>query len=174
LLEPNHRVEFDVNGAELVFGNLPATGAISGLVWNDQDADGILDPGEDFLGGADIRIDEVVNGEIISTRTVTTAADGTYRVAGLVPNSWNGGQFGEYIVRQIAPPEGYTQVFPVNPSFYSIDLEAGEEVFNVNFGDQLNSTATARWTSASRACRAWWSLSISTMTSLPSLASRRP
>ncbi len=73
--------------------------AISGYVYHDRNDDGVRDPGEEGLSG--IRIDVVPVNTIVaqSVLTVTTDADGYYRVTGISP--------GTYRIVEIAQPAGY-------------------------------------------------------------------
>ena len=48
-----------------------------------------------------------------------------------------------YIVREVVP-EGFEQTFPVDPDFHAIELEAGEVVENINFGNAKVDTGTIK------------------------------
>ncbi len=57
-------------------------GTIGDLIWNDQDGDGIRDPGEPGLPGVTVTITTTVAGAPVAY-TTTTEPDGTYSVSGL-------------------------------------------------------------------------------------------
>ena len=74
-----------------------AVGSIGSLVWNDLDADGVRDPGEDGLEGVTLELwlDVDADGTITPgidnlVRTTSTDSNGEYELTGLVP--------GEYLV----------------------------------------------------------------------------
>lgn len=81
-------------------------GSIGGIVWEDADGDGVLDPDEEALRGAVIEL----GAEGMRTRTTRTRSDGSYRFDGLAA--------GLYTVRKI-PREGE---IPTTPSPLSVVL----------------------------------------------------
>ena len=105
---------------------LTETGAIQGLVWDDQDGDGVMDEGEPPLAGAVLTLEEV-QGPLVLTRT--TGADGYYLFGDLLP--------AYYDLTETDPP-GYIST---TPNQYTVRVEAGV-TRTINFGDRLPPTAT--------------------------------
>ena len=102
----------------------PRPGAtISGLVWNDANADGLRDPGELPLAGASLTLRYRPEGSsaLIVVGTRTTGADGRYRFEGLMP--------GQYYLA-VAPPAGYSASTSSN---VSLVLDAGS-LWQIDFG----------------------------------------
>ncbi len=99
------------------FGPVPATYALSGVVWVDTDADGVVDSGEAKLSGRTVTLTSPDGAT--TYRTVTTDANGGYSFSGLNP--------GTYRVTH-AVPSGYTRV---TDDSYVINLQANG---TVNFG----------------------------------------
>jgi hypothetical protein len=67
-------------------------GAIGGIVWNDANEDGVMDPGEEGVGGVEIHLtNDVPEGSMMPVLLweTTTAADGTYRFDGLDAGFYN-------------------------------------------------------------------------------------
>ncbi len=96
------------------FGSRPLPSSIAGVVWMDDDLDGVRDPGELGVSGVTVYLDQNDNGILdeseISTTSLTddsgtTTIDetGQYLFDNLLP--------GDYIVRQIIPG-GYEQTAP--------------------------------------------------------------
>jgi len=67
-------------------GGMPGVGALNGRLWHDVDLDGTLDAGEPLLEGWTVKL--LRNGQ--SLQTVTTDANGSYRITGLAPNDQGG------------------------------------------------------------------------------------
>lgn len=112
----------------------PAAAIIGDFVWSDADGDGIQDAGEIGLAGVDI---ELVNDTGAVVATTTTASDGSYLFAGVVP--------GEYTVRIAAAElgvggtlEGFTATTGPQSEGGAISdpltVGAGEVVLDVDFG----------------------------------------
>jgi uncharacterized repeat protein (TIGR01451 family) len=83
----------------LAVGGMPGVGALSGTVWHDADFDRTLGGTERVL--SDWEVSLYRNGQLV--RSVLTAANGTYAIAGLEPNDVNGEQ---YLLRFSAPGAG--------------------------------------------------------------------
>jgi uncharacterized repeat protein (TIGR01451 family) len=63
-------------------GGIPGVGLVSGRVWHDSDFDRVYDANEVALGGWDVEL--YWNGSL--AHVARTAADGVYRMSGVVPN----------------------------------------------------------------------------------------
>jgi hypothetical protein len=113
-----------VNSAQAVTGLLIGnirTASISGTKFIDANGDGVREPGEPGGAGFTIQLSGPVG-----TRTVTTAADGSYTFFSLAP--------GNYTVTEIKPA-GYTQT-TVNPG--TITLGLTDKRAGVDFGNFKN------------------------------------
>jgi len=100
-------------------------GSIQGSKWNDANANGIWDGGEQALAGWTIYIDSVANGKLDPWELSTvTNADGQYTFSNLGP--------GEYAIREVNQT-GWIQTFPTTP--YALNLKAGEKLTGINFGN---------------------------------------
>ena len=139
--------------ANLNFGNF-RLGTISGVKFDDLDADGLRDAGEPGLEGWTIQLDKDNNGTIEAT--TTTAADGSYSFASLGP--------GVYAVREVAQA-GWAQTSPEftvvltpeaevpanNPATaktgfgygsFALDEATNTVSFEINFGQLAGTTVT--------------------------------
>ncbi len=111
------------------------TGSIGDTIWQDDDADGIIDPGEPLLGGVAVTIDytSAENGATFTATTIT-ASDGTYSFENLPT--------GGYVVTIDATslPTDLVPVFDVDgvatPHTSSVQLADGENQTDVDFGYQ--------------------------------------
>ncbi|NJO44636.1 MAG: S8 family serine peptidase [Oscillatoriales cyanobacterium RM2_1_1] len=111
--------------AGLDFGNWQP-GTLSGTKWYDQNGDGVRGEAEPGLEDWTIYIDQNTNGQLDpgETSTVTdgdgnysfTLSEGTYTIAEVLETGWE----------QTAPAEGT----------YTIELEAGGTVSDLNFGNR--------------------------------------
>ncbi|NCS15642.1 MAG: hemolysin [Microcystis aeruginosa G13-12] len=100
-------------------------GSIEGSKWNDVNANGIWDKGEEALAGRTIYIDSVTNGQLDPWEISTvTNADGQYTFSNLGP--------GEYAILEVNQT-GWIQTFPTTP--YALNLKAGEKLTGINFGN---------------------------------------
>ncbi len=100
-------------------------GSIQGSKWNDANANGIWDKGENALAGWTIYIDSVANGTLDPWELSTvTNADGQYTFSNLGP--------GEYAIQEVNQ-KGWIQTFPTTP--YAVNLKAGEKLTGINFGN---------------------------------------
>ncbi len=106
---------------------IPNTSEIQGTVWNDINGNGVRDSSETGLAGWTIFLDQNQNGQLdageISTTTdangnyvFTTLTVGTYTVAGVLQTGWQ-------------------STFPT-PSPHTINLNAGENATQINFGNR--------------------------------------
>ncbi|MEM6793631.1 MAG: SdrD B-like domain-containing protein [Acidobacteriota bacterium] len=100
--------------------------AIDDVVWYDADGDGVLDPGEQGLGGVTVDLLDS-DGNVVASQT--TAADGTFRFGGL--------ENGDYTLRitdtgsELAGLDSTT--FPASVRELDVTL-AGADVSGINFG----------------------------------------
>ncbi|MCZ8240292.1 MAG: VWD domain-containing protein [Microcystis sp. LE19-131.1A] len=100
-------------------------GSIQGSKWNDANANGIWDGGEQALAGWTIYIDSFTNGQLDPWEISTvTNADGQYTFSNLGP--------GEYAILEVNQT-GWIQTFPTTP--YALNLKAGEKLTGINFGN---------------------------------------
>lgn len=110
-------------------------GTIEGLKWLDQNENGVRDEGEPGEPGVVVYLDVLANGEWdpFEPFTVTleddpaTEADERGRYALLAPA-------GEWRVREILDPPGWTQTFPES-GFHTVVVPAGGTVSDVDFGN---------------------------------------
>lgn len=115
----------DPTGAD--FGNwLPAS--VSGTVVGDQNGNGVRDGGESGLGGILVYADLNGNGDLDQGEpSTTTAADGTYAIAGLKP--------GGYVIRHILIQDGRTCTAPASGCAYDLTLVSRAAESNKDFLD---------------------------------------
>ena len=106
----------------LNFGNFLPVG-LSGTVYNDLDGSGTIAPDDPLLQGWTINL-ENSSGTIIATET--SGADGSYDFDGVLP--------GTYTIDEV-PQTGWYQTQPVNPSYYTITTQSGDDVTGLNFGN---------------------------------------
>ncbi len=100
----------------LDFGYFKATAALGDRVWEDKDADGVQDAGENGIAGATVRLYTCVDGAPGTlVATTTTNANGNYAFTGLTP--------GNYIVA-FETPASY-QLSTANVGADSSDSDAG-------------------------------------------------
>ncbi|MFQ5571302.1 MAG: hypothetical protein ACE5G0_16620, partial [Rhodothermales bacterium] len=121
---PNSPTDCDIT-VEL----LPIT--ITGLKWDDQNGNGLQEPGEPGVEGVTIFNDENGNGaHDPGELSTTTGNDGSYE---LVDQPTQITQ--HYIIREVLP-QGLLQTFPPGNGFYEADLDHGTTVRNADFGNQ--------------------------------------
>jgi len=109
--------------ASLDFGN-SATALISGTVFNDANANGVLDAGEQGVKGFRVFVDLNQDGKFESNEpSVLTDAAGNWSIAGLAA--------GSYIVRVALP----LAIRPTTPTALAITLSAGQFVSGKLFGE---------------------------------------
>ncbi|VVB84177.1 SdrD B-like domain protein [uncultured archaeon] len=101
--------------------NTQDKGNISGMKFNDSNADSIKNPWEPGLENWTIKlIDSGGNVE-----TATTDANGNYNFSGLLEDN--------YTVAEVPMP-GWTQTFPIG-GVYTVNLKPGENMMNADFGN---------------------------------------
>jgi hypothetical protein len=122
--------------ADLDFGNKAVPGSVSGIVFEDFNKNGRLDPGEVGLGTAFIYADLNNNGVFEATEPNTTSAvgSGAWVLDNLDPRT--------YVIRQI-PPAGYDQTFPSNNAPQVVAVSPAQNITNVNFGDAIRNGSIA-------------------------------
>jgi Ca2+-binding RTX toxin-like protein len=107
-------------------------GSIKGSKWNDANGNGIWDTGEQTLAGWTIYIDSVTNGQLDPWELSTvTNADGKYSFTNLGP--------GNYPIREVNQT-GWVQTSPTTP--YAVNLAAGQNLTDINFGNVFLPTVT--------------------------------
>ena len=114
--------------------SVPAS--VQGVVYEDANANGMYDPGEPLLAGAQLHL----TGNATDL-TQTTAADGAYAFTDLAAGSYNLTE---------TQPSGYGPGIPASPLV--ITLNAGNAV-TMNFGHQPLPTATPTWCRRDCICR---------------------
>ncbi len=131
-------VEFGDVVEGIDFGNQAIEPAsIRGRKWSDANGDGAPDPDEPGLPGVTIYADLNDNGEFNEDEphTVTMEDDpatdfdesGLYWLEGLRP--------GRYVIREVVP-DGFMQTFPTNGGEHVVELESGDLVEGIDFGNQ--------------------------------------
>ncbi len=132
------------------FAEIPDSGVIAGRVWTDANNDGVVDASESGIAGQTIQLSGTDSLGNAVTRTVITAADGSWSFSGLAP--------GNYTVTQPAQPPGTLNGRTVPgtgggtatpsgslPSVISgIALAAGQSSLNNNFGEILGAQLAGR------------------------------
>jgi len=112
------------NAAGVNFGNNFFAGTISGIKFNDINANGQIEPGEPTLANWQIYLDFNNNDRIDGGEPSTfTNAQGSYAFVNIPP--------GNYTVREVQQPN-FRQTTP-NPG--PINLTPGANISNVNFGN---------------------------------------
>ena len=99
------------------------TGAVSGVVYNDLNDDGVQDNGE---GGLQNWVVQLYNGSTLVATSSPTDSNGNYSISGVAP--------GTYTLREV-PQTGYTQTAPAAPGTFSVTITAGGSVTGDNFGN---------------------------------------
>jgi serine-aspartate repeat-containing protein C/D/E len=116
---PNPTPIFVTNGTNatnLSFGNVLATGSISGVKFNDFNANGRIDPGEPPIANTQVYIDLNNNNRIDSGEASTfTDVQGNY--------SFRNVPVGTYVLREVLQP-GFIQTTPLAVVTVSTDLRA--------------------------------------------------
>lgn len=129
-------------GLSLVIGGTTSaqaqvvTGTITGIKFNDIDADGVRDMGEPGIGGVTIFLDANANGSLDAGEvTAASDANGNFTFTGVAAGSIN--------VREVTPA-GWTQVLPgASANFQStVAVTPGGTFNNINFGNRLTAAAT--------------------------------
>jgi len=111
--------------------------SITGVKWNDLDADGVRDTGEPGLAGWTIYADANGDGQLDpGERSAVTDKDGVYLLADLAA--------GQHVVAE-APQAGWLQRYPAAGT-HTIDLVPGEIRQNIHFGNHWNVLPTVTGT----------------------------
>lgn len=135
----------DTHGTNLDFAEAQPV-EISGFVYHDRNNNGLKESGEEGIGGVDIQIVSITTIGAPISRTVRTAADGSYELVGLPP--------GLYRVVQTQPSgyidgkdslgrvNGQPRGTASNDSFSEIRLDGNESGLEYNFGELLPATVS--------------------------------
>jgi serine-aspartate repeat-containing protein C/D/E len=130
----------DTHGTNLDFAEAQPV-EISGFVYHDRNNNGIKESGEEGIGGVDIQIVSITTIGAPISRTVRTAADGSYELVGSPP--------GVYRVVQSQPSgyidgkdslgrvNGQPRGTASNDLFSDIRLDGNEDGVEYNFGELL-------------------------------------
>ena len=117
-------------GVELYRLPLAATGSISGVVYNDANADGTLNGTDASVAGDTLYLDTNSNGALDAGETTTVATATGYRFADLGP--------GSYTVRRLPTTDGRRQTAPyASPTgalAINLTLAAGQNASGQDFG----------------------------------------
>lgn len=106
----------------VVIQSIDGSGTVSGMVFDDQDRDGVLDTGESGMGGFRVFSDLNGNGSFDDGEfSVMTQADGTYSL--ILP-------VGDHTIRQEAVGDFLQTATPINP----LTVQIGRELTDVRFG----------------------------------------
>lgn len=102
--------------------------AVSGLVFNDANGNGVFDTGESTLPNWTLNL-------VSSTtnKTVTTDSTGAFIFTNVCD--------GDYTLKQ-APQSGWIQTFPSDPNGHSFKITNGFSIPNKNFGNKVTPLAT--------------------------------
>jgi SdrD B-like domain/Prealbumin-like fold domain len=114
------------NATGFLFGNqvaVAASASISGLKFNDANANGVRDTGELGLAGVSIKLRETPFGQ---TFLATTDSTGAFSFTGLAA--------GGYVLFEVVPA-GFTQTAPPAPGWFIVTLAAGENATGFLFGN---------------------------------------
>ena len=110
------------NVGPLIFASQPLPNAIGGLKFEDQNGDGIREPGEPPLSGVTINLGLPVGPP---SQTTTTAADGTFLFTNVTP--------GTYLLNETVPG-GFTQTVPASGGITVTLAPGGSSLDNI-FGN---------------------------------------
>ncbi|MBI3194473.1 MAG: VCBS repeat-containing protein, partial [Ignavibacteriae bacterium] len=106
----------------------PNPGSISGMKFNDVNANGVKDENESGISSWTIFIDTDDDGVLDESETnVTTNNNGNYVFSNL--------STGTYIIREVQQTD-WIQTFPVFPNSYTVNLSTGENVTGKVFGNR--------------------------------------
>jgi hypothetical protein len=119
-------------------GTTGGGGAISGIVWNDSDDDGIFQKGQEFgISAITVTLDiEDSGGTVLSTTSTTTDPSGLYNFS--LSQSSSGYQFQIYV----SIPEGY-EASPENVSGSGTNSNIDAEGYSVVFASNGNNVINA-------------------------------
>ena len=109
-----------------VVESLSGQGTLSGIKYLDENQNGQYDSGEDLLGGITVYLDANNNGQYDSGETwTTTDTNGSYRLQV---------EAGEYTLRSEVTV-GRVATEPLAPDSYSVTVEIGGELADLDFGE---------------------------------------
>lgn len=111
-----------LNGIYNQISQIIAKGSITGVVFDDANANGIKDTSEATLPNITIQY----NTGSQAVQTITTDNTGNYLISGLCD--------GTYIVKQVVPA-GWRQTLPANAGNYSVLIANGNAITDKNFGN---------------------------------------
>jgi protocatechuate 3,4-dioxygenase beta subunit len=130
----NINLQSGVTGTNNNFGELNA-GSLSGFVYVDQNDNGVKDPGESGISGITVTLTGTDNQGHAVNPTQTTAADGSYSFANLVPGTYSLSESGadSYLDgKDAAGSQGGTVG---QDAIANINLSSGVNGVNNNFGE---------------------------------------
>ncbi|MBI1807326.1 MAG: T9SS type A sorting domain-containing protein [Ignavibacteria bacterium] len=119
-VSPSNIIACGDYGTVLQYIPPPVTGIISGVVFNDKNSNGILDPGEPGMPGWKVKL------EGATTDSVLTLPDGSFQFTNL--------PLGSYTLSE-ALQNGWTQTMPGSLTGYSFTLTEENLSFTGNFGN---------------------------------------
>ena len=134
----SHTVELEAGEIveDINFGNQQKPGQIHGYKWNDLDGDGIWDDNEQGLADWTIYIDANNNGQLDQGElSTTTDENGGYWFKDLEPGTYTIGEVNQDGWQQTYPLEDTTPT-PEDIAFHTVDLEPGQILEDINFGNQ--------------------------------------
>jgi len=112
--------------SDVYFGSERAPGSISGIVWQDLNADCVRNVTEPGVPDIWVYVDIDESGSIgLGEPAATTLANGTYQISNLDP--------AVRIIRSIPGP-GWIQTFPGSPGFHKIEIKSGENTPMISYG----------------------------------------
>jgi hypothetical protein len=112
--------------------NPQSVGSISGLKWEDANADGVLDPGEQNIAGWTIQLYDAAHANLLAT--TQTDEFGFYSLDNIAP--------GTYQVCEVLQPTWFPSSPTTNTPNCQTDVvvTANQNVLNINFGNYQNAT----------------------------------
>jgi Methyladenine glycosylase/SdrD B-like domain len=135
---------FIISGDETISGNdfgnrlsnVPATGQIGGLKWNDLNGNGVRDAGEPALAGWQIHL--FSNADPSFHQQATTGAEGTYNFTGLALGTYTVCETLQASWTQTAPTSGAncSSLTGVSGFGYTLTLTANQSLQGNNFGNR--------------------------------------
>jgi hypothetical protein len=129
--------------ASVLFGNYQDA-SVSGVKFEDQNANGVKDPAEPGLGGWRIYVDYNGNsGFDTSTEpSAITAADGTYTISGVRPGTYKVREVGQTDWTCSYPNPGSTAPKVSTDCSYSVTLTSGGSTSSKDFGNWAKGTVS--------------------------------
>ncbi len=124
-------IDVNVRGEEFTdidFGFRGRPGEISGVKFNDLNGNGSQDVGEPGIAGIYIYADLDQSGTIaLGEPAAITDSQGRYKLIDVPAATVQ--------VREILPP-GWVQTSPGSPDYYSVDIDPGDIITGIDFGNQ--------------------------------------